>query len=267
MPHLSLEVQLIPQLTDNYAFLLIHKASQSAVLIDAAEADSIVKVLQEKNLHLEAIWNTHHHFDHIGANTKLKTLFPDLEIHASDYDQGRIPCVTHTHPLEEKRDALFFQGISVTLLPVPGHTLGHIAYFIPSHAIAFCGDTVFAGGCGRLFEGTAEQMENSLRNVIGQLPPTTQIYAAHEYTLPNLAFAQSIEPTNLQIQSRIEKITHLRNQELPSIPFQLKEEWETNPFFRVDQQRVIQTARDNGCKTPENPASVFAVLRKMKDQF
>jgi len=250
-----IQIHRIPTLSDNYVFVLA-EAGQG-IVVDPGEADPIVAQLTSLGLDLIQIWVTHHHGDHIGGIPKLRQRFPQVEILGGEYDWGRIPA--QTRRLRDG-DAWQIWGERVEILFIPGHTKAHIAYYLPVQGALFCGDTVFAGGCGRLIEGSPEQMVASLDR-IRQLPEHTQIYCAHEYTLKNLQFALTVDPENEALQRRYQEVVVQRQQGLATVPSDLGTERATNPFLRWDQP-ALQAAMDS-----RDPVRVFARLRGRKDLF
>ncbi|MEW6778171.1 MAG: hydroxyacylglutathione hydrolase [Bdellovibrionota bacterium] len=255
-----MNVLQIPVWADNYAYLICE--GREAALVDGPEAGPIEETLSRENLSLAAIWNTHHHFDHVGANRALLST-RKIPVYGSEHDRHRIPCLTQA--LKEG-DRVRLGALEAEVFFVPGHTLGHIAYYIPSEESLFCGDTLFAGGCGRLFEGTAEQMTASLRK-LARLPDETRLYCAHEYTLSNLRFAVSVEPGNKRLRDRLREVEEKRSRGVPTVPSVLGEEKETNPFLRGSSPEVIETARSRGGAPSEDAVSVFAAIRSLKDSW
>jgi hydroxyacylglutathione hydrolase len=257
-----MKIELIPVLSDNYIFLICDFDRKVAGVVDPAQAKPVLKYLQKLDLQLVAILNTHHHYDHVGGNLELLQYFPDLSIYGGSHDRGRIPGQTH---FLEDGDRLQFAGRVAEIFYLPGHTQGHIAYYFPGVndteiGELFCGDTLFAGGCGRLLEGTAEQMLHSLTR-LRSLPDNTRIWCAHEYTLKNLDFAVTVEADNLQLQQRHQQVKDLRNQEIPTIPSLLGVEKQTNPFLRWDVPTIQHTAKS------QEPVTVFGHIRRLKDNY
>jgi hydroxyacylglutathione hydrolase len=243
----------LPISYDNYAYLVV--SGNDACVIDASEAEPIQEYLDRHDLDLKMILSTHHHGDHTGGNRKLKKTTGCVVIGGD----RRIAEIDRTVKDRQKiSDGPFtFECISV-----PGHTKGCCAYYLPELHALFTGDTLFYAGCGRLFEGSAEQMYHSL-NKINSLPPETAIYCGHEYTLDNLAFAQSVEPDNSAIGQRSAAIQALRSQREPSGPASLSVERATNPFLRTASTTIRATLN-----LPDAPDEVvFAELRRLKDRF
>lgn len=257
-----MDILQIPALNDNYIFLLVDRQTQTAAVVDPAEAGPVLSVLQGQKLKLTAILNTHHHGDHVGGNRDLKRHFPGATVYASQADQGRIP-EQIVYLLEG--DRVEFGGRSAEVLFVPGHTRGHIAYYFPPTTAEepgelFCGDTLFAGGCGRLFEGTPAQMVESLGK-LRSLPDQTRVWCAHEYTLNNLKFAVTVEPDNVALKERLATVQHQRQKQEPTVPSLLGLEKITNPFLRWDQP-ALQKVAGSG-----EPARVLGKIRGKKDLF
>ncbi|MBC7945404.1 MAG: hydroxyacylglutathione hydrolase [Burkholderiales bacterium] len=243
---------------DNYIWLL--RKGEHAVVVDPGDADPVLSYLAHAKLRLVAIVNTHHHRDHVGGNARLLDSF-----RVPVYGPREEAIATLTHRLQEG-DAIDFPelALQLTVLSIPGHTAGHIAYVGPG--IVFCGDTLFAGGCGRLFEGSPEQMLGSL-NKLAQLPAATQVYCGHEYTLANLRFALIVDPDNIELIAREESARASRAQDRPTLPSNIALEIATNPFLRCTDSRVISSVNDFAGQELTGPIEVFAALRQWKDQY
>ncbi len=244
--------------TDNYIWV-IHD-QYHAVVVDPGEAKPVLSFLQQKNLKLIAILNTHHHNDHVGGNLALLQQFP-----VPVYGPGSESISTVTHGLKEG-DSVYLAELSLgfSVLDIPGHTAGHIAYYGAN--LLFCGDTLFACGCGRLFEGTAQQMYTSL-NKLARLPDKTAVYCGHEYTLANINFAKLVEPGNhalTQLQVSAEK---QRKSNLPTLPSTIVMEKACNPFLRCNQPEIIHNASNYIGKPLTDPVSVFATIREWKNNI
>ncbi|MFS8775778.1 hydroxyacylglutathione hydrolase [Synechococcus sp. W65.1] len=247
----------LPALRDNYIYLLYDPETATAAVVDPAVAEPVLDKLAELGAELVAIFNTHHHHDHVGGNRQLLERYPRAAVYGSQADRGRIPGQTVELRAGETVE---FAGRQATVLLVPGHTRGHVAYYFPESGDLFCGDTLFAGGCGRLFEGTPEQMVGSL-DQLRQLPEATRVWCAHEYTLNNLRFALTVDGDNPDLQARYQQVAALRQAGSPTVPSTIGEERRTNPFLRWDQP-ALQAATG-----VLDPVQVFARLRGMKDQF
>ena len=239
---MSFKIYQIPLWEDNYIYILHEKSAGKTAVVDPGQALAVQQFLKSENLKLDCILTTHHHFDHTGGNLELKETW-NCKIYGFKGDERRIPGIDIS--LKEGETVSVGQLIFEALF-VPGHTRGHIAFWNKENQILFCGDTVFAMGCGRLFEGTPEQMFSSL-NKIKKLPENSLLYCAHEYSLKNARFALSVDPSNPNLKKRFQKIKTLREQNQATVPFSLKEELLTNPFLRaksVDEFARIRKQRD-----------------------
>lgn len=255
-----LHLTAIAAFADNYLWL-IHN-DQHAVVVDPGDAAPVLAVLASKKLELVAILLTHHHADHAGG-------VPALLSHANVPVYGpageKIPGVTQ--PLTEN-DVVSLPMLDITLsvIDVPGHTAGHIAYVDHQRLNLFCGDTLFAGGCGRLFEGTPAQMTVSLAK-LATLPDATQVYCAHEYTVSNLQFARAAEPDNADIAARLTKEQARRAKGEATVPSSIGVEKATNPFLRYRESGILRQLQDSGKLQGNDPVATFAALREWKNVF
>jgi len=255
-----MKVEAIRILKDNYVWTLIDDATQNAIIIDPGDAQPVMDYLQQHHLSLSAILVTHHHWDHTNGIASIVR-----EFNVPVYGSANENMHELTHPLTEKTLLQIREfPFDIKILEIPGHTAGHIAYYLPGKL--FCGDTLFAAGCGRLFEGTAAEMSASLQKILS-LPDETEIYCAHEYTLDNLRFAQLVEPDNQAIVERTQHVAALRNQHLPSLPSTLQEEKATNPFLRCDIPAVKASVEKHAGRKLNDMVEVFGELRKWKDAF
>ena len=257
-----MEIKRIPVLSDNYIFVLSDPQQKIAAAIDPAVAEPVIEYLASIDARLVAIFNTHHHSDHVGGNRQLVKHFPDLCVYGGAEDRGRIP---HQQFLLQEGDTVQFANRTGRVFFVPGHTRAHIAYYFPPEKSGgtgelFCGDTIFAGGCGRLFEGTPAQMVESIGK-LRQLPNGTRVWCAHEYTLNNLKFALTVDADNKDLQQRYQRVQQLRSRGLATVPSVLGEEKQTNPFLRWDEPALQTVAKI------QEPARVFGRIRGMKDRF
>ena len=248
----------IPCLTDNYAYIISENYSKIVGVIDPSESTPIINFLKKENLKLNYILNTHHHYDHIGGNNKLKKLY-NAKVVGFEGDKDRIPGIDITLKNNEKWT---FGKSLVKIMHIPGHTSGHICFFFEKEKIAFTGDTLFSLGCGRIFEGDHKQMLNSL-NKIKALPKDTKIYCGHEYTYKNAQFCLKYDSDNINLKKKFEKIKKLRSKNLPTIPVDLEEELKTNIFLRCDQNDLKAKL---SMKNQED-FKVFAEIRNLKDGF
>ena len=256
-----MHIRPIPAFKDNYIWV-IHD-ERNAVIVDPGIAFPVIEYLQLKRLQLSAILITHHHSDHTGGNAELLRL-RNVPI----YGPKNEATATINHPVSEG-DEVNLQELKLSLkvLNIPGHTQGHIAYYGSKPAsMVFCGDTLFSCGCGRIFEGTPQQMYESLQK-LSHLPNNTSIYCAHEYTLDNICFAKVVDPKNpslIKLESTAKK---LRHQNIPTIPTTLSLEKVVNPFLRCDQQEIINSTQNYAMKLLSDPLDVFTVLREWKNLF
>ena len=257
-----MKIEIIPVLSDNYVFMLWDEQTKTAAVVDPAVEKPVLAKLKELDLELVAIFNTHHHSDHVGGNRKLQKALPNVCIYGGVEDKGRIP---GQKVYLQEGDQVKFSDRTASIFFIPGHTRGHIAYYFPPAepdgiGELFCGDTIFAGGCGRLFEGTPAQMVDSIGK-LRQLPDQTRVWCAHEYTLSNLKFAITVDAENQVLQSRLVQVKQERDRNLSTVPSLLGLEKQTNPFLRWDQPALQATA------TQSEPARVFGKIRGMKDLF
>jgi hydroxyacylglutathione hydrolase len=251
----------IPAFKDNYIWVLHNE--NYAVVIDPGTAHPVIDYLYHKKLQLIAILITHHHNDHTGGNIQLLNQF-DVPV----YGPHNESISTLTHHVKES-DEVNLKELSLTLmvLETPGHTTDHIVYYGANKTkMLFCGDTLFACGCGRLFEGTAQQMYNSLQK-LSNLPAETMVYSTHEYTLENIRFARTVEPGNLTLQELETTAKELRKQNTPTLPTTILKEKATNPFLRCDQPEIIRSACKHIEQDISEPISVFSTIREWKNNF
>lgn len=247
-------------LSDNYIWV-IHGQNNKVIVVDPGEAQPVLNYLQAQHMVLEGIVLTHHHPDHSGGILDLLKHYPHIPVYSSQTDKvaGVTQCVQEG---EEIRISPHFSSFKV--LEIPGHTLGHIA-FLYENAV-FSGDTLFSCGCGKIFEGTAQQMYISLSK-LKQLPPHTLIYCGHEYTLSNIAFAQTVEPENTALALRKKEVEALRKNNQPSLPVTVEVELQTNPFLRCEEPSVIQAVQKQAQITTQDPVEVLFHLRQWKNNY
>lgn len=250
----------IPAFKDNYIWLL--SRGTEAFVVDPGDAGPVLAALEAQGLHLAGILITHHHADHQGGVAALVERFQPRVL------APEIESITGCNVPLRGGEVLDVLGVPVSVIAVPGHTRGHLAYSAPG--VLFCGDTLFGAGCGRLFEGTPEQMSASLDS-LSALPDTTLVYCAHEYTAMNLPFALAVDPDNQELRARAERVTELRAQGVTTVPLSLAQERATNPFLRCDQPAVVAAAmaREPALAAAVNPekSQIFAVLRAWRNVF
>ena len=253
----TIHIMPIKAFQDNYIWCF--HDTQNAIVVDPGAADPVISMLNSQGFKLTGILITHWHFDHIGGVEKLLS-FSQCPVYGPD--SSKIDCISE---IVTENDTINLLGCGFEIITVPGHTLDHIAFFCADYAWLFCGDTLFAGGCGRMFEGSAKMFYASLQKLV-KLPRNTQIFCAHEYTLNNLAFAETVEPDNQDIKKRIMITTNTLSDKGCSLPSTIDDELKTNPFIRVDNVSVIESALNQGAQS-SNPIDIFAALREWKNHF
>ena len=239
-----MKVEIIKCLKDNFSYLLINEKNKNACVIDPSESKPIIDFVEKKNINLKFILNTHHHYDHVGGNNELKKKYGS-KIVGFKYDKDRIPEIDI---LVEDNETWDNEDFEAKIFHIPGHTSGHICFYFEKEKIAFTGDTLFSLGCGRIFEGTYEQMFESL-NKLKKLPLETKIYCGHEYTLQNSNFCSVYDSDNLELKNKITKIKEKLENKLPTVPTTLNDEIECNVFLKAKD--IIN----------------FSKLRDLKDNF
>lgn len=258
-----LQVKPIKAFKDNYIWAIVNTENQHCVIVDPGDAEPVLAFLTEHNLTLSTILITHHHWDHTNGVAQLCSLQPELPV----YGPKNSPFAGITHQLTADSPCqLTKMGLDFNILTTPGHTLDHICYFEPHQNWLFCGDTLFSGGCGRLFEGTAEQMFHSM-NQLSQLPDNTAVYCTHEYTQSNLAFALAIEPDNVALQQHSKKIDALRLLNNASLPSSIGLEKQINPFMRSAVPHITKHVPIQHLHPLIEPWHPLEVLRGYKDNF
>jgi hydroxyacylglutathione hydrolase len=257
---MSFEVTPIPCLSDNYAYVLECMTTHERAIIDPSEASPVAHVIGDKKI--SAIWNTHHHPDHVGGNVELAQKYSPKEVVAYASDKGRIPGQTK---MVNEGDTFKLGNLDVEILHIPGHTMGAIAYVVRSAAATavFTGDTLFLAGCGRLFEGTPHMMHASLQK-LAKLPADTNIYCGHEYTMSNLKFANHVEPGNADVKARLEKVSAARAKNQPTVPGTMADELATNPFLRVNSAEIRKTLKIDPAASESD---ALGMIRAAKDSF
>ena len=253
------KISAIKGFVDNYFWLIEAPEHQQVMVVDPGEAGAILAYLESHQLQLVSILITHHHADHTGGIGALLAAFPAAKVYASATESLAVP-----HIAVSEGDCIPAWDLGIDVLAVGGHTRGHIAFYQAKQGCLFCGDTLFAGGCGRVFEGTMTQMQASLAK-IQELPDKTQIYCAHEYTEANLGFALWVEPDNVLLIKRMALVKQQRLHKLATVPSPLAMEQQTNPFLRYDVPSVIAAAEAHAGHPLNNAAEVFGHLRDWKD--
>ena len=253
-----INIEPIKAFNDNYIWLAT--TNEGSIVIDPGEAHKTIKYLKENDLNLDAILITHHHFDHTGGIEDMLK-FRNVDVYGP---VNNIPSIN-----KQLRDGDLFSviGIDFKIIEIPGHPLDHIAFFSENNGnpVLFCGDTLFSSGCGRVFEGTFEQMHKSILK-LKSLPSNTKIYSGHEYTQSNLKFAMEVEPLNQKLISRYNDVQDLLNKGIPTLPTTLELELEVNPFLRC-QAREVQNSVVKQFNTSNHEDEIFKALRQWKDNF
>ena len=258
-----LTIEAIPAFDDNYIWCLYHSVSKQALVVDPGEALPVMDFLEQHQLQLNHILITHHHYDHVNGLALLKSHY-----HAQVYGPHN-PSINGIDHYLKGGDQLELLEVNFEVLTVPGHTLDHIAYFCPAleqQPRLFCGDTLFAGGCGRIFEGDAAMLQHSLAQ-LAALPPATLFYCAHEYTLANLDFAKTLEPNNTALLARIEADTRKRQAGLPTLPSTIATELASNPFLRCHSAELQSSAQRYSGRSDLSEAETFATIREWKNHY
>ena len=234
-----MKIQIIPCLQDNYSYLIIDEESNIACVVDPSEADPIIEYLENTQIKLKFILNTHHHYDHVGGNEKLKSKYGASVIGYKD-DKERIPGIDI---LISDQETWIYKNFEAKIIHIPGHTLGHICFYFYKDKSVFTGDTLFSLGCGRIFEGTYEQMFESLRK-LKELPKDTKVFCGHEYTLQNSKFCMVHDKDNLNLKAKIDDIKIKLQAGMSTIPSTIKDELECNIFLRTNNLEAFSKLRD-----------------------
>ncbi|HXD90320.1 MAG TPA: hydroxyacylglutathione hydrolase [Candidatus Binataceae bacterium] len=253
----------VTQLSDNYAYLIVDDATKECGVVDCAEADKVLAAVKQHGLKLTTVLPTHYHFDHVGGNEDLAGAIPGLRVYGARNENGRIPA--QTHPVDDG-DTVEVGGLKGRVIGIPAHTNGHVAYYFPQLKAVFTGDTLFIAGCGRVFEGKAQTMVDSLAK-LAALPDATQVYCGHEYTEKNLRFALTLEPGNQAIKSKHEWTKQIRAAGKYSIPSTIGEEKQINPFLRTDNAELRASLKKIDPAIGDDRVAIFAKARELKDRF
>lgn len=256
----KLEFIPIKAFTDNYIWCVVNREQGICACVDPGDGQAVIDYVEQQQLTLTTLLITHHHFDHTGGIQALAKRY-QTRVFGPGYEN----IAGITDPLSDG-DHIHLPDfeLSLSILHTPGHTLGHIVYY--NQALLFCGDTLFAAGCGRLFEGSPAQMYQSLQAIVA-LPGDVDIYCAHEYTQDNLRFALTVEPNNWQSQQRLKRVQALRKNDQPTLPSKMSDEISTNPFLRCHVPAVMAAAEQQANRKLTDPVDVFRVIRDWKNQF
>src|SRR3989442_108971 len=252
----------VPQLMDNYAYLVVNESTREAAVVDCAEALPVLKAVERERARLTTILPTHHHFDHVGGNEDLLQQ-QKLEVIGHTGEGHRIPGCTRQ---VQEGDTVPVGTLRARVIFIPAHTTGHIAYYFADEGVVFTGDTLFAGGCGRLFEGDAAMMMRSLSKLMA-LPDETRVYCGHEYTEKNLRFALTLEPHNEALEKKHAWAVEQMRTHQPTVPTTIASENATNPFFRWTSPELRASLRSRFPDLPLDDVAVFAKTRALKDAF
>ncbi len=253
----------VPQLSDNYAYLVIDEASKQCGVVDCSEADKVLAEIERRGLKLVAVLPTHWHPDHVGGNEELVRAIPGLKVYGARAEGGRIPALTDA---VDDGDEVAVGPLRARVIGIPAHTSGHIAYYFPALKAVFTGDTMFIAGCGRVFEGKADTMVASLKK-LAALPDDTQVYCGHEYTEKNLQFALTLEPNNPALKAKYEWTKKVRADGKFTIPSTIGDEKLINPFLRTDSAELRASLRKIDPRLGDDPVTIFAKARELKDRF
>ncbi|XP_036594423.1 hydroxyacylglutathione hydrolase, mitochondrial isoform X1 [Trichosurus vulpecula] len=258
--HGIMKIELLPALTDNYMYLIIDEDTKEAAIVDPVQPQKVVETVKKHGVKLTTVLTTHHHWDHAGGNEKLVKMERGLKVYGGDDRVGALTNkVSHLTTIQ-------VGSLTVKCLATPCHTSGHICYFVskPNSSeppAVFTGDTLFVAGCGKFYEGTADEMYKALLEILGRLPPETRVYCGHEYTINNLKFARHVEPNNVAIQEKLAWAKTKCGIGEPAVPSTIAEEFTYNPFMRVREKTVQQHAGET------DPVTTMRAIRKEKDNF
>jgi hydroxyacylglutathione hydrolase len=256
-------IAIVPQLSDNFAYLVIDEASKQCGVVDCAEADKVIAAAREHGVKIVAVLTTHWHPDHSGGNEDIASKIPGLRIYGARAEGGRIPALTD--PVDDG-GVVRIGALEARVIGIPAHTNGHVAYYFQSLGAVFTGDTMFVGGCGRVFEGNAATMVESLGR-LAALPDDTRVYCGHEYTEKNLRFALTLEPNNQALKARHEWAVKTRAANQWTVPSTIGDEKRTNPFLRTGSAELRATIAKLAPKLGGDPTAIFAKARELKDRF
>ncbi len=253
----------VAQLSDNYAYLVIDDGSKDCAVVDCAEADKVIAAAKSHGAKIVAVLTTHWHGDHCGGNNEIASKVPGLKVYGASAEGGRIPALTN--PVADG-DRIRISALEGRVIGIPAHTNGHVAYYFPTLSAVFTGDTMFVGGCGRVFEGKASTMVASLKK-LAALPDSTQVYCGHEYTEKNLRFALTLEPGNDALTKKHQWCLKTRAEHKFTVPSTIGDEKQTNPFLRTESPELRANLKMRDPSVNDDPIAIFARLRELKDHF
>jgi hydroxyacylglutathione hydrolase len=256
-------IHIVPQLSDNFAYLVADDASGKCAVVDCAEADKVIAAAKQHGVEIVAVLTTHWHPDHSGGNEDIASKIPGLRIYGASAEKGRIPALTD--PVADG-GTVRVGALEGCVIGIPAHTNGHVAYYFPALTAVFTGDTMFIGGCGRVFEGKAATMVASLAK-LAALPDATRVYCGHEYTEKNLRFALTLEPNNQALRAKHEWSVQERAGGKWTVPSTIGDEKQINPFLRTTSPELIASLKKLDPSLGADPVAIFARTRELKDRF
>src|SRR5579863_6723448 len=256
-------ITIVPQLSDNFAYLISDDDGGECAVVDCAEADKVLDAAKRLNLNLKSVLTTHWHGDHSGGNADIVSKVPGLRVFGASAENGRIPALTN--PVADG-DKFKIGSLEARVIGIPAHTNGHVAYYFPQLKAVFTGDTLFVAGCGRVFEGKAATMVDSLAK-LAALPDDTRVYCGHEYTEKNLRFALTLEPNNQALKAKHQWATRMRSEGRWTIPSTIADEKRTNPFLRTDSPELRASLIGIDPSIGDDPIAIFAKARELKDRY
>ncbi len=256
-------ITIVTQLSDNFAYLISDDATGECAVVDCAEADKVLAAVKQHGFKLTSVLTTHWHGDHSGGNADIVGKVPGLHVFGASAENGRIPALTN--PVADG-DKFKVGSLEARVIGIPAHTNGHVAYYFPQLKSVFTGDTLFVGGCGRVFEGKAATMVDSLKK-LAALPDDTKVYCGHEYTEKNLRFALTLEPNNARLKAKHEWSKKVTSERGHTVPSTIEDEKQTNPFLRADSAELQASVKRIDPQIANDPISIFAKARELKDHF
>ena len=256
-------IHIVPQLSDNFAYLIVDDSSRKAAIVDCAEADKVLDAAKQYGVELIAVLTTHWHPDHSGGNKDMVAKVSGLKVYGASAENGRIPALTN--PVSDG-DTVKIGALEARVIGIPAHTNGHVAYYFPTLSAVFTGDTMFIGGCGRVFEGQAATMVSSLAK-LAALPDATRVYCGHEYTEKNLRFALTLEPHNEPLRAKHQASVKARAEGKWTVPSTIGDEKQINPFLRTDSPELVKSLKKIDPSLANDRVAIFAKARELKDRF
>ncbi len=256
-------ITIVTQLSDNFAYLISDDATGECAVVDCAEADKVLAAVKQHGFKLTSVLTTHWHGDHSGGNADIVGKVPGLHVFGASAENGRIPALSN--PVADG-DKFKVGSLEARVIGIPAHTNGHVAYYFPQLKSVFTGDTLFVGGCGRVFEGKAATMVDSLKKLVS-LPDDTKVYCGHEYTEKNLRFALTLEPNNARLKTKHEWSKKVISDGGHTVPSTIEDEKQTNPFLRADSSELQASVKRIDANVGSDPISIFAKARELKDHF